>query len=57
VKVNTLLRFTALAAGYSHTCGLVASGDAYCWGRNAQGQLGAGDTTLRRSPVKVISTR
>lgn len=58
VKVNTLLRFTVLAAGYSHTCGLVATGDAYCWGRNNQGQLGiGGDTTSKTRPVKVISTR
>jgi hypothetical protein len=57
VKVNTLLRFTELAAGYSHTCGLVATGDAYCWGRNNQGQLGSGDTTSKTRPVKVISTR
>jgi alpha-tubulin suppressor-like RCC1 family protein len=57
VKVNTTLRFTALAGGYWHTCGLVASGDAYCWGRNDQGQLGTGDTVSKTTPTKVISTR
>jgi alpha-tubulin suppressor-like RCC1 family protein len=57
VKVNTTLKFTALAAGYSHTCGLVANGDAYCWGRNERGQLGTGDTVSTKTPKKVISTR
>ena len=57
VKVNTTLKFTALAGGYSHTCGLVASGDAYCWGRNERGQLGTGDTVSTKVPKKVVSTR
>jgi alpha-tubulin suppressor-like RCC1 family protein len=35
------LVFTALAAGDEHTCGLLASGDGYCWGRNSQGKLGS----------------
>jgi hypothetical protein len=35
------LRFVAIAAGNSHTCGLVATGQMYCWGLNADGQLGA----------------
>jgi alpha-tubulin suppressor-like RCC1 family protein len=57
VKVNTLLRFTQLGAGYRHTCGLVATGEAYCWGRNDQGQLGTGDTTSKKTPTRVITTR
>ena len=35
------LRFVAIAAGASHTCGLVATGLMYCWGLNSSGQLGA----------------
>jgi uncharacterized protein YjdB len=34
-------RFTQLAAGGAHVCGLAASGAAYCWGWNKDGQLGA----------------
>jgi hypothetical protein len=35
------LRFVAIAAGVSHTCGLLATGQLYCWGLNTNGQLGA----------------
>jgi alpha-tubulin suppressor-like RCC1 family protein len=57
IAVNTSLHFKALAAGFGHTCGLVANGDAYCWGRNDRGQLGTGDTADRQSPTRVIATR
>jgi alpha-tubulin suppressor-like RCC1 family protein len=57
IAVNTALRFTALTAGFFHTCGLVANGDVYCWGYNAYGQLGAGDTQAKSGLVKVISLR
>ncbi|HEV3049850.1 MAG TPA: Ig-like domain-containing protein, partial [Longimicrobium sp.] len=32
VLVNTGVRFVSLAAGFSHTCGLTAAGEAWCWG-------------------------
>jgi len=35
------LRFVAIAAGDYHTCGLVASGQLYCWGLNSRYQLGS----------------
>jgi alpha-tubulin suppressor-like RCC1 family protein len=34
------LDFTTLSAGYSHTCGLVTNGAAYCWGGNDDGTVG-----------------
>ncbi len=41
--------FQSLSAGGSddggHTCGVTTSGRAYCWGRNASGQLGIGVAT------------
>jgi alpha-tubulin suppressor-like RCC1 family protein len=51
--VSTTLHFTTVRVGYEHTCGLVAGGQAYCWGRNNVGQLGDGTTTFSSSPVAV----
>jgi alpha-tubulin suppressor-like RCC1 family protein len=34
------LSFTAIAAGRATTCGLTDSGQTYCWGADAEGQLG-----------------
>jgi alpha-tubulin suppressor-like RCC1 family protein len=39
--------------GFGHVCGLVASGQAYCWGQNDVGQLGDGTTTERTDPIAV----
>ena len=38
------LPFTAITAGEAHSCGIVTSGEAYCWGSNASGRLGTGTT-------------
>jgi alpha-tubulin suppressor-like RCC1 family protein len=47
------LTFTALAARATHTCGVATGGAAYCWGDNANGDLGDGTTVERDSPVAV----
>ncbi len=47
------LRFAAVSVGKDHSCGLTADGNAYCWGRNANGQLGDGSTIDRGVPVAV----
>lgn len=52
--VSDELRFTSISAGGSHTCGLTATGQAYCWGRNEVGQLGDSSNTDRPTPVPVL---
>ncbi len=44
---------TQVAAGATWTCALRSSGNLACWGDNAAGQLGLGNTTSTLSPVPV----
>jgi alpha-tubulin suppressor-like RCC1 family protein len=39
--VATSVRFTDLAVGLHHACGITATGVVYCWGSNEYGQLGS----------------
>ena len=54
-KVIGGLTFKAVAAGWLHNCGITTSNAAYCWGDNANGQLGNGapDTDNHPNPVLV----
>jgi alpha-tubulin suppressor-like RCC1 family protein len=40
VDVKQLTGVVQLAAGYDHTCALLATGEVLCWGENDHGQLG-----------------
>jgi len=44
-----------LALGGEHSCLLCGSGEVYCWGDNARGQLGTGNTTPKWTPKRVVS--
>jgi hypothetical protein len=44
---------TALAAGPAYTCALLTDGAVRCWGENASGQIGSGDTAPRPKPSLV----
>lgn len=41
---------TQVAAGYDHTCAVLADGSLYCWGSNERGQVGNGLVDLQ-NPV------
>lgn len=49
------MRFVSLTAGEQHTCGLVESGNAYCWGSNSAGQLGRPDVDGNASEPLPVS--
>lgn len=45
--------FISVCTGWTHSCGLEASGQAYCWGQNVHGQLGDGTNINSTTPVEV----
>lgn len=47
------LTFRSLSAGSNHVCGVTAGGAGYCWGYNADGELGNGTTVNANAPVPV----
>ncbi len=48
---TTLTDATGIFAAGAHTCVRRASGAMSCWGANAAGQLGVGDTSQRTTPA------
>ena len=44
---------TQIAAGFFFTCALSTTGTVYCWGLNADGELGNNSTTNSSVPVAV----
>lgn len=54
--VETTLRFSTLAPGADHTCGLTTDGAVYCWGGNDAGQLGS-TASEGSAPVRVTFDR
>ncbi len=56
VSAPTGLTFSAVTAGDVHTCAVTSQGQAFCWGNNAEGELGDGTTTVRRIPTPVATS-
>ena len=55
-QVSGSLKFSSVSGGIAayHTCGIVTSGAAYCWGGNFSGQLGDGTTRNHSDPAPVL---
>ncbi|MFQ6047239.1 MAG: RCC1 domain-containing protein, partial [Gemmatimonadales bacterium] len=39
----------------NHTCGVTGTGETYCWGDNAYGQLGNGTLSETDAPTAVVN--
>jgi alpha-tubulin suppressor-like RCC1 family protein len=48
--------FVALSSTYAHSCVVGAAGTVHCWGRNMEGQLGAGATDSTSNVPVVVAT-
>jgi alpha-tubulin suppressor-like RCC1 family protein len=44
------LTFRAVDAGFTHSCGITEAAEAWCWGSNAQGELGVAGTSWAGAP-------
>lgn len=52
--IAELARFSSLAAGSGHSCGVTPQGTVKCWGDNDSGQLGNNSTSFSLAPVDVV---
>jgi len=52
-RQRTESRWLTVSSGGLHTCGIRPDHTLWCWGRNAYGQLGLGDTRKRTTPKQV----
>ncbi|MDQ1720573.1 MAG: hypothetical protein QOI26_307, partial [Pseudonocardiales bacterium] len=53
VQISGLTGVIAITGGYVHSLAALSDGTMRAWGRNAEGELGDGTTTVRMTPVTV----
>ena len=53
-SLGTGVRTVSAGLAGWHTCALTTDGNAKCWGRNSEGQLGDSTTTQRLSPTNIV---
>jgi len=53
-RVVGLTGVTGISLGGNYSCAALASGQVWCWGRNATGLLGDGTDVYRATPVPVL---
>src|SRR4051794_26114877 len=51
-SAGTRTQWLSVSAGWEHTCAVRADHTMWCWGSNANGQLGVGDRTDRATPTR-----
>jgi alpha-tubulin suppressor-like RCC1 family protein len=56
LRVDDELRFSAVAVGGAHLCGVTTSGSVRCWGANESGQLGDG-TSRSTGDFRIFSLK
>lgn len=52
-QVANITDFVDLSAGATHTCGLISTGQLYCWGNGGDGRLGNNGTAASNTPSLV----
>lgn len=52
-KNGLALAFSIISAGFTHTCGISMTNNAYCWGNNEHGMLGNNSLVNSSIPVEV----
>ena len=55
--VDSSKTFVDAASGNHHSCGVTDDGGLWCWGHNAEGELGTGDRDDRKTPVQIGTDR
>lgn len=54
-RLGTATDWLAISTRVFHSCAVNRAEELWCWGRNAEGQLGTGDTTIRKEPTLVAT--